>query len=326
MIVLIPKVIGAQAMGDFRPIALANFQFKIVTKILADRLSIVAMRIVSLEQRSFLRDRNISECIILASEAVNMIDRRQFGGNVALEVDIQKAFDTLDWSFLVAVLRKFDFSSVFTDWILAILQLARLSILVNGRAVGFFSCSRGVRQGDPLSPLLFCIAEEVLSREISMACYAGKITPMFYCRGTSIPTHIWYADDVLIFCAGTKQNIRCLLKIFNDYSEVFGQIINNCKSRFYSGAMTTSRSQMIAGMLGFSAGTIPFTYLGCPIFKGKPKGIYFQSIIDRIKVKLATWKGTMLTIMGQVQLIKSIIHGMLVYSFHIYLWPKHLLH
>jgi len=181
MLVLIPKVTGAQVMGDFRPIALANFQFKIVTKILADKLSIITLRIISPEQRGFIHDRNISECIILASEAINMIDKRQFGGNVLLKVDIKKAFDTLDWKFLIAVLRKFGFSSLFTDWILAILHSARISILVNGKAVVFFNCSHGVRQGDPLSPLLFCIAEEVLSRAISMACVAGKIVPMFYC-------------------------------------------------------------------------------------------------------------------------------------------------
>jgi len=94
MLVLIPKITGAQAMGDFRPIALANFQFKTVTKILADRLSIITMRIISPEQRGFIRDRNISDFIIIASEAINMIDKRQFGGNVALKVDIKKAFDT----------------------------------------------------------------------------------------------------------------------------------------------------------------------------------------------------------------------------------------
>jgi len=322
MLVLIPKITGALAMGDFRPIALANFQFKIVTKILADRLSIITMRIISPEQQGFIRDRNISECIIIASEAINMIDKRQFGGNVALKIDIKKAFDTLDWNFLVAVLRKFGFSSVFTDWILAIFHSAKLSILVNGKAVGFISCSRGVRQGDPLSPLLFCIAEEVLNRAISMASSAGMIVPMFYCRGASIPTHILYADDVLIFCASTKQNIRCLLKIFNEYSNVSEQIINNSKSQFYAGAMTSSRSQMLVGMLGFSAGNIPFSCLGCPIFKGKPKGIFFQSIVDKIKVKFATWKGTLLSIMGRVQLVKSVIHGMLVYSFHIYMWTS----
>ena len=155
-----------------------------------------------------------------------------------------------------------------------------------------------------------------------MACYARIIEPMFYCRGVSIPTHILYADDVLIFCAGTKQNIRCVQNISHDYSEVSDQIINNSKSRLYSGAMGTSRSQMIAGMLGFSAGTIPFIYLGCPIFNGKPKGVYFQSIVESIKMKLATWKGAMLSIMGRVQLGKSITHGMLVYYFHIYMWPK----
>jgi hypothetical protein len=114
---------------------------------------------------------------------------------------------------------------------------------------------------------LFCIAKEVLSRALSMACNAGKIVPMSYYRGVSLLTHILYADDVLIFCAGTKQDIRCLLKFFNDYYAVFGQIINNSKIRFYSGAMTTSHSQMIAVMLGFSAGTIPFIYLGCPILE-----------------------------------------------------------
>ena len=89
--------------------------------------------------------------------------------------------------------------------------------------------------------------------------------------------------------------------------------------------MTSTRAQMIAGLLGFSEGTIPFNYLGCPVFKGKPKCIYFQAITDKIKVKMATWKGVMLSIMGRVQLVKSIIHGMLVYSFHIYMWPRKLL-
>ena len=73
ILVLIPKVPGAATMGDFRPIALANFQFKIVTKILADRLALICMRIISPEQRGFVRDRKISDCIIMASEAINML-------------------------------------------------------------------------------------------------------------------------------------------------------------------------------------------------------------------------------------------------------------
>ena len=78
-------------------------------------------------------------------------------------------------------------------------------------------------------------------------------------------------------------------------------------------------------MLGFSAGVIPFNYLRCPIFKGKPKAPYFLSITDRIKAKLTTWKGTTLAIMGHIQLVKSVIRGMLVYSFHVHIWPHQLL-
>jgi len=83
-------------MGVYLPIALANFQFKIITKILVDRLPIITMRIISIEQRGFIRDRKISECVILASEAINILDKRQYSGNIALKVDIAKAFDTLD--------------------------------------------------------------------------------------------------------------------------------------------------------------------------------------------------------------------------------------
>lgn len=121
---------------------------------------------------------------------------------------------------------------MFCDWILIILHSARLSVLVNGTAVGFFGCSRGVPQGDPLYPLLFCLAEEVLSRAIQTATLAGELRPMSYCRGMALPTHILYADDILIFCTGLKSNIRCLLRIFTDYSEASGQLINYDKTTY----------------------------------------------------------------------------------------------
>jgi len=136
---------------------------------------------------------------------------------------------------------------------------------------------------------------------------------------------VLYADDIMIFCTGLKSNIWELLSIFHKYSEVSGQVINNTKSRFYTGAMSRTRTNMIVNMLGFFVGMVPFQYLGCTIFQGKPKIIHFQMIADIIKNKLATWKGRILSIMGKVRLVKSIIHGMLVYSFHVYLWPRRLL-
>jgi hypothetical protein len=91
-------------MGDFCLIALENFHFKIVIKILANRMPLITMCIISIEQLGFIRDYNISECVILAYEAIILIDKQQYGGNVALKVDIKKTFDILDWNFLIAVL------------------------------------------------------------------------------------------------------------------------------------------------------------------------------------------------------------------------------
>ena len=101
LVVLIPKVAGAERLDQYRPIALANFQFKIITKVIADRLAVVAPKIISQHQRGFIKGRNISDCICTTSEAINLLKNRSFGGQIALKIDIKKAFDTIDWKFLI---------------------------------------------------------------------------------------------------------------------------------------------------------------------------------------------------------------------------------
>ncbi|MCH93266.1 RNA-directed DNA polymerase (Reverse transcriptase), partial [Trifolium medium] len=174
-LVLIPKTDNADTVAEYRPIAIANFKFKIISKILDDRLATIMPAITSVQQRGFIKGRCIKDCICLTSEAINVLHKRSFGGNLALKVDIAKAFDTLNWSFLLKVLHSFGFNSTFCNWIKSILESAKISISVNGKLHGFFSCSRGVRQGDPLSPLLFCLAEEVISRSITKAVREGKL-------------------------------------------------------------------------------------------------------------------------------------------------------
>lgn len=115
LVVLVPKVQGADKIQDFRPIALADFQFKIITKVLANRLAYSAPKIISEHQNGFIRDRQISGCICIASEAVNLLDYKSLGGNLALKSDIKKAFDTIDWGFLLKVLNAYGFNPKFIN-------------------------------------------------------------------------------------------------------------------------------------------------------------------------------------------------------------------
>jgi hypothetical protein len=87
------------------------------------------------------------------------------------------------------------------------------------------------------------------------------------CRNYLVPSHCLYVDDILIFCKATLSNIKHLMKLFEDYGEYSGQIINANKSKFYTGAVPFSRQVVIASLTGFQYGSLPFTYLGVPSYK-----------------------------------------------------------
>ena len=150
----------------------------------------------------------------------------------------------------------------------------------------------------------------------------GNLSHIRATRHLYIPSHCLYADDILIFCKGTLANIRHIMKLFEAYGNYSGQMVNSQKSKFYSGALSLSRIHTITG---FNHGRLPFTYLGIPLFKGKPKSRHLRPVVDRIHLKLNAWRGKLLTIMGRVQLVNVVISSMLTYSFYVYKWPTSLL-
>ncbi|XP_043699939.1 uncharacterized protein LOC122650603 [Telopea speciosissima] len=175
-IMLIPKVEEALTLDKFRPICVGNFLYKLIPKILATRLSGFLPRLISEEQGAFQKGKVIFSNICVASELTNILHMKSYGGGMGLKLDIQKAYDSMEWDFMFNVMRKFGFNNKWVNMIYQLLSSAWLSILLNGGPIGFFGVERGLRQGDPLAPLLFIIVE-VLCRGFAELQSSHKITP-----------------------------------------------------------------------------------------------------------------------------------------------------
>lgn len=245
---------------------------------------------------------------------------------MAIKVDICKAFDTMDWDFLLEVLNAFGFSDILIIWIHNVLKSMRLSVLVNGSPTGYFLCSCGVHQGDPLSPLLFCIVEEVLTRYLTYSVTNGSLQPMEARRSLSVPSYLLYANDVLLLCRVSITNYRQISLILEDYVNISGQQYNPNKTKVYFGIPVEPYVRWFICMhLGISSKILSFNYLGVPLFIGIPQKMYLQPIADRIFAKFAWWKWSTLSMARRLCLVQSMVLSSLTHSMMIYRWPQSLL-
>ncbi|XP_026400442.1 uncharacterized protein LOC113296351 [Papaver somniferum] len=320
-IILLDKVRGANNLRNFRPIGLSNFFFKIFTKILATRLGSVLDKLVSEEQVAFMKGRNIHENISLASEMVNELHIKRKDGNIGLKLNISQAFDTVSWSFVLEVFRRYGFSEQWCSWIFNILNSARISILLNGNPEGYFKINRGLRQGDPLSPLLFVLIEDVLSRNITKLFSEKKMNHMVT-RGSFSPTHLFFADDIMIFCKGNLKSLQNLVDLLGKYQRASGQTVCRQKSKIYYGGGSLSRRTYLADYLGMSVATFSDRYLGVQIMPGSVKYHHIANVVEKIKAQLAGWKGRHLSFNDRIVMVKSVISSYSIHNMAIYRWPR----
>ena len=162
-IVLVPKVEVPRKVSDFRPIACCNTFYKCISKIIVNRIRNCLGDIVSNNQSAFIPGRSILDNILLAQELMVGYKKKRGTPKCTIKIDVQKAYDTVDWDFLNRVLQGFGFHPVMVKWIMACVSSPWFMLNFNGEDHGYFEGKRGLRQGDPLSPYLFTIVMEVFN-------------------------------------------------------------------------------------------------------------------------------------------------------------------
>ncbi|XP_042519136.1 uncharacterized protein LOC122092899 [Macadamia integrifolia] len=210
-----------------------------------------------------------------------------------------------------------------TDFGKLLLSSSKLSILVNGGPVGFFPVGKGLRQGDPISPFLFILAEEAFCKGLKLLVRDGKLKSLLGPQGVSIPSHLFFADDIFIFMNASAKYVRNLQDFLEKYQAFSGQNFNLDKSSLFFGKVAPHRKQYISSLLDIKLERLPTKYLGVEIFKGRVKGSHLLPLLDKIKRKLAGWKGMLLSMAGRVELVRSVISSIPVHNFAVYWWPDH---
>lgn len=308
LVVLIPKVPRPTGFADMRPISLGTFASKVISKIIANRLAILLPIVIDDHQSCFVKGRSIHESIALVQEMIQDIDKKSEGGNVVFKFDMPIAYDRLEWRFILRSLRAMGFSAGFQDLIYRHLCSIWYTININDFQSSQFRSSRGVRQGDPLSPMLFILSQQILSFNIQKLETEGKLQPYRMGRNVKPASHFFYADDMLVFSNGRLRALRHLKRLLNQYEASSGQQINLQKSVFYhTKHLSPSRIAGIVSLLGCQPTKLPFMYLGAPIFKGRAKLEYFEDIFQKVQRRLEGWKTKFLSFAGKIPLVNSVL-------------------
>ena len=234
-ICLIPKVKSPQKITEFRPISLCNVIYKIMSKILANRLKRILPGVIDESQSAFVPGRLITDNVLVAFETMHCINQRKKGKEalMAIKLDMSKAYDRVEWAYLEAMMRKMGFHE---KWILLIMMCVTTvsySVLINSEPKGKIIPMRGLRQGDPISPYLFLLCAEGLSAMLKREERVGHIKEVVVSRGAPRISHLLFADDSIVFCRATVEECDKVIKVLEDYEGDFEQKLNKEKTSLF---------------------------------------------------------------------------------------------
>ncbi|KAH9673795.1 reverse transcriptase domain-containing protein [Citrus sinensis] len=300
----------------FRPISLCPVMYKTVTKILANRLKGILPELIGPTQTSFVPGRQITENIVMAQEIIHtMRNKRGKIGQMAVKVDLEKAYDRLRWDFIHDTLKDVGLPKEFIRITMECITTARMQILWGGEITEEFTPSRGIRQGDPLSPYIFVLCIERLSHAINLAVRNGSWCPIRLSRNGVPLTHLIFTDDLLLLAEASCNQAHMINNVLNIFCSCSGELISKQKTRVYfSKNVTAEKARKIIDSLGFAATDNLGKYLGMPLLHNRVTKATYQEIVDNVDKKLSGWNAMHLSLAGRITLAQSVIQAIHIFA------------
>lgn len=234
-IVLIPKVKTLTCVIDYRPISLCNVSYKIISKLLANRLKKLLLDIISPVQSAFILGRLITDNVLAAYETLHTMHTHLKGkkGFMAVQLDMSKVYNRVEWKFLEAVMRRMGFAPRWIDLIMMYVITVQYAVVVNRKPCAHIKPQRGLRQGDPIFPYLFLICAEALSAMLTKANAEGVLTGVPTSKRRPRISYLFFADDSLLFCRSNLSQWDYLTNLLRTYEAASGQRLNNNKTSIF---------------------------------------------------------------------------------------------
>ncbi|GJV25232.1 RNA-directed DNA polymerase, eukaryota [Tanacetum coccineum] len=323
-IALIPKVPDANLVKDFRPISLIGSIYKIIAKILSNRLVNVLGDIVNEVQSAFIAERQMLDGPFILNEILQWCTKKK-KKTLIFKVDFEKAFDSIRWDFLDDVLKEFGFRCKWRNWIQSCLTSSKGSILVNGCPTNEFQFYKGLKQGDPLSPFLFILVMESLHLSFQRIVNAGMFKGIVLDQSLCL-SHMFYADDAIFLGEWSDGNISTLIHVLKCFFHASGLKINLNKSKIMGINVESAQVIQAAAKLGCLVLKCPFYYLGTRVGGSMTRVQAWQEIVEKVKSRLSKWKSKTLSIGGRLTLLKSVLGSIPVFHMSIFKVPSKVLH
>ena len=317
-ICLIPKTDRPVTMAEFRPISLCNVCYKIISNCLKKILP----EMISETQSAFVARRLITNNILVAQEMFHALRTNESCKSkyIAIRTDMSKAYNRVEWGFLKAAMERMGFDPKWIHLIMSCVSSVSYQVLINGDAKGRIIPSRGLRQGDPLSPFLFILCTEVLISQIREAESLQKITGLKIARASPAVSHLLFADDNLFFCKVEPNQCQELMRIIDVYGYASGQQLNKKKSSvMFSSKVIAFTKQNLKRLTGISKDGGMGMYLGMPEKISGSKNQVFAYVQNRLNSRVNTWEARHLSKGGKEVQIKSIAEAVPKFTMSCYL-------